>query len=667
MKLTKTRGQERLLRGLWIEDRGLWHLLPEEVLRYRTLNAGTWKKWNGRMAWARFSTPMSWRLTRASSTRAATLPRERAKPSASPWKSWRTRQPTTLGEQETRDDTRHAHGLAETEEGGDGAALMQVQWADLFTGHLHDLLAEFEGMSAGKAGRAAAFLQSMLKDMRRPAPHLRHPTLIERQNRLDALISVFAEDDSHLEEETRLWCLDKWKVLQPLLEGRVQSSTALREEDPNASVCQEIPRPSSATDMVETVEDSQDFAIEDGSRLQVVRSPDGNQRPLTQPERDQIEFDELVEEGAAEMEREEEARQWRLFAASEYRTWEEWAVSAELRGGPVKRARVQILVQGLGGRIVRDVNWLVPLRDGEQLSYAVRVQSANVQEDEDEEPHPEAASSTWQTPSLAPETTVDRDHGEAGGDGRSTLPVTGWESAPVMDMEEQELLAKDLDVATFVQRPLGIRFYKDWLEGKVTCRLIGQRFGYGVLGKFYAIRDESARLRQRRDVSEEEAEHLARAAMAEATAQIVEPGRGSELVSVEEGPGSLVEPAGDELLVPGLDPVEMATMAAPASAEEVPQADGLDSPAVRQRNDVHEQMVGVLDADEAVEPTAEGVVESAAASGSSTDGVFFSDVLANLDDMGAEVVAEGTGGLRSSGSGTSEGGSRQKDLSHWLK
>ena len=120
-----------------------------------------------------------------------------------------------LGEQAVIDDARPPAEWGEHGEEGDGMALMQLQWADQFTGHLHALLAEFEGMSTGRAGSAAAFLQSMLQD-------LRHPTLIERQNRLDALVSVFAGDDSHLDEETRIWCLLKWKVLQPLLEGRVQ-------------------------------------------------------------------------------------------------------------------------------------------------------------------------------------------------------------------------------------------------------------------------------------------------------------------------------------------------------------------------------------------------------------------------------------------------------------
>ena len=96
----------------------------------------------------------------------------------------------------------------------------------------------------------------------------------------------------------RLWCLAQWKILRPLLEGRVQMGDMEREVAPARCADRGNPQPSS---VVETVEDSQDFAVENGSRIQLVRSVNGSQRPLTQQERDQLEFDEMVEEEAAEM------------------------------------------------------------------------------------------------------------------------------------------------------------------------------------------------------------------------------------------------------------------------------------------------------------------------------------------------------------------------------
>ena len=240
-----------------------------------------------------------------------------------------------------------------------------------------------------------------------------------------------------------------------MLEGRVQHGEP--EQELPCEVEDVVAQPSS---ILETVVDSQELVAEEGSRVQVVENDTGSQRPLTQAERAQIEHDELVEEEAAEMARQEEERQWSLFAASHYRSWEEWAVSADERRGSVKRARVQILVQGLGGRVVKDENWLVPLGDGEQLTYTVKVQPAATEDTEDEG-HPEAASS-----GLVAQAGISADQVETCEDGRdsasgslqqdeepgeenpagraghvaidrSVLPVTGWESGPVLGGSDQ--------------------------------------------------------------------------------------------------------------------------------------------------------------------------------------------------------------------------------------
>ena len=47
-------------------------------------------------------------------------------------------------------------------------------------------------------------------------------------------------------------------------------------------------------------------------------------------------------------------------------------------------------------------------------------------------------------------------------------------------------VAKDLN--DFMQTELATKFYNCWKKGAVTDRLIGQRFGYGVLGRFYSNR-----------------------------------------------------------------------------------------------------------------------------------------------------------------------------------
>ena len=67
------------------------------------------------------------------------------------------------------------------------------------------------------------------------------------------------------------------------------------------------------------------------------------------------------------------------------------------------------------------------------------------------------------------------------------LPVTG-ECPADMWNEVNESVAKDLDVADFMQTAMAGKFYQYWKDGVVTDRLIGHRFGYGVLGRYYSKR-----------------------------------------------------------------------------------------------------------------------------------------------------------------------------------
>ena len=485
--------------------------------------------------------------------------------------------------------------------------------------------------------------------------------LVERQNRLEALLSVFATDDAGIAEESRMQCVARWQALQPLLEGCVRSGEVEADPDlPGGNATE--PRPSS---VMETVVDSQDFVMEEGSRVQVVVVDDtGSQRLLTQQERDQIELDELVEDEAAEGEREEEQRQWSLFAASNYRSWEEWAVSADLGGPHAKRARVQILVQGLGGRIVRDKNWLVPLRDGEQLSYSVRVQPAT--EDTDEAPHPDAAPSGLSQQGQAPGNLLEAQDDERDWEGpasmdNSMLPVTGWTSAPVL--EDQSTPSKELDVVEFVLCPLGLRFYREWVKGKVTCRLIGQRFGYGVLGKFFAIREEAKLLQQELGLPADDAEAAAREAMTkELTGVMV-----SEApVSTERAaPGENADGHGSEI-PGGLDSAQVELI----SQGHVPPPTSSTATGSGVPGELDPAQVDLLP---------QGNVPPLTSSTVPVSSVAFADVLQQLEspeqgevadvamteEIAAEPAAERAAG---SSTGTSErASSKQTNLSHWLK
>ena len=490
------------------------------------------------------------------------------------------------------------------------------------------------------------------------------------------LHNMLASDESGIPEEARSWCLEKWMAIQPLLEGGVQAGEVEQDTAQPHVAGRGDPCPSS---VVETVEDSQDFVVENGSRVQIVRGEDGSQRPLTPQEREQIEFDEMVEEEAAEMERDTETRQWNLFAAGEYRSWEEWAVSADREGGSVKRARVQILVQGLGGRIVRDINWLIPLRDGEQLSYAVRVQPADTEE-ENEEPHPDAGPSGVNVVAAREiEEDVERPEETEVASGsdhawRSMLPVTGWQGPPVL--EEQGEDAKDIDVATFVLCPVGIRFYRDWVAQRVTCRLIGSRFGYGVLGKFYAIRDETKRLMMERHMSQEDAEVMARTTMAAATTQAVDLDDDVAVLAEEvAASGQRLDSDGADLRAP------QATTAALEDSEGLEPADaGLralpDEGGAASSTAVSSPLVSFADVLASLATEGEAGCEVTGDEGADVvDGgdvelAVTGDVALTAGDVEGVLAEEAdvaAAGGEASTSERSEQGPRQTNLEHWLR
>ena len=240
----------------------------------------------------------------------------------------------------------------------------------------------------------------------------------------------------------------------------------------------EPPRPSSSN-VVEVV-DSQDATQQDGSRVSVVVQENGTTRPLNDEEDRQIQENELWEEEAAYQLRKEDEQLWDEFQASELRTWETWMVSSGQVSQGVKRARVQVLVQGEGGRIIKRENWMFGLREGEFLSYNVNIHAAEGSDAEDAG-DPAAASSE----DRAPQAAQDESEGAACLD---TLPVTCL-AAPDMRSGPDVSRGRELDVRKFVQSQQGAQVFQEWKKGKLTDRAIGQQYGYGVLGHFYGQRD----------------------------------------------------------------------------------------------------------------------------------------------------------------------------------
>ena len=105
---------------------------------------------------------------------------------------------------------------------------------------------------------------------------------MEKRQRLHALLTVFAEQDVEVEESEQQWCLRRWLLLRPYLEGQPSGH-------------------------YKTYGCYPDQVDEDGSYKQMVKMDNGEVRPLTQAEEDEIAFNELLEEEAAEMERQREA------------------------------------------------------------------------------------------------------------------------------------------------------------------------------------------------------------------------------------------------------------------------------------------------------------------------------------------------------------------------
>ena len=361
----------------------------------------------------------------------------------------------------------------------DDVIFMQQGRSGEYETMLQDMIKEMDGMEAPKAARLAKFLKQMLRDQQRMAPHLRIPVLRERAESLQALVSVFLEADAPLQEDELQWCLDKWQVVVPFLEGKGTDEPAASGDTPA--------RPSASVEDPIEVVDSQDQNMEEGSRQQVVRQDDGTVRELTPEENAAIEENEEIENFAAEMLREEEDRLQDNFSSQELREWEMWAARTSRMGPGVKRARVQVLVQGEGGRIVKKENWLIGVGDGEALAYTVSVRPKTPEEED--APDPTAASSTG----VAEMAADDQQHGP-GMDGSDEearsglLPVTG-ERAPEMWSGHDRSEVRNFSVEDFMESPIGGRFYNEWKRGMVTDNLIGRRFGYGVLGKFYGKRD----------------------------------------------------------------------------------------------------------------------------------------------------------------------------------
>ena len=371
---------------------------------------------------------------------------------------------------------------------GDETILMQRGQPDFET-LLQNLLHQLDSMPHQRAARMAEFMQQHLMDMRRPAPHLWRPILRERHASVEALLGVFAERNQALQAEEQQWCNRQWVMLAPFLENdgcgssMATGSEALPEGAPLSTG---EPTGLANEEEVVAIEDSQEPIEEDGSRVQVARLRNGTVRDLLPEEVRQMQWNEMVEEEAAHEQMQRERDEWASLAASSFMTGEQWTEADQSAEPSVKRARVQVRIQGEGGRVVRDEQYLVALRDGEQLVYQVSVRTPVVNE--------EAAMGAYAEEAVG---NADGRASSSGGRGKPT-DIDSAADWPLED-DGRDDDKSHIDAEEFVASPLGIKFYREWKHGMVSPAVIGQRFGYHVLGKYASmLEDEKEAEEQRR-------------------------------------------------------------------------------------------------------------------------------------------------------------------------
>ena len=148
---------------------------------------------------------------------------------------------------------------------GDAIFFMQKEAMGKFERLANQLLQDLDGMPRPRAARISGFLKSMMRDQQRMAPHLRHPVLLARAESLQALVSVFLDDEAHPQDDEQEWCLGVWQSMLPYLEGEATSASGRGEDQPS---CEADCGPA-AEEAIHIV-DSQEATIEEGSKKQMV-------------------------------------------------------------------------------------------------------------------------------------------------------------------------------------------------------------------------------------------------------------------------------------------------------------------------------------------------------------------------------------------------------------
>ena len=268
-------------------------------------------------------------------------------------------------------------------------------------------------------------------------------------------------------DEDREWSLRQWDVLRPTLLERRRDPNERRPGGEQAAA--------SSTDIV-CVNDSQESAEQGGVQMAILA--DGSTRPLTQDELEEVAYNEELERSAAEMESKADEQRWLEFRAHEEEdaTMQE-ALQADhdVEGHTHKKARVMVQVEGEGGRLVRSEVFNLVVKDGEALTYKIMVLPSS---------DPEVRRLRRQQAAREGDATVEpsSDVSNASAD---AVPVN--ESGQVLPAPP---VVSNAELDGFMTTPEAEAYYQRWLRGDITCRMVRERSGCGLLARFFGRKTE---------------------------------------------------------------------------------------------------------------------------------------------------------------------------------
>ena len=339
---------------------------------------------------------------------------------------------------------------------------------DKFGGWLRKLLSLMEKLEGPVASMRASFLTSLLVDVQRPGPRI-NAAIIERMDRLQALLlSSEGQGEVEMTDNDRDWCLRQWDVLRSSLLDKSQKTTREREgSDRNSSA--------SSSDIVQ-LEDSQEG--EDGQGSQIAILHNGTTRPLNPEDMAEIAYHEELETQAAECEARADEYRWEVFRAQCLQDEEDEAMKEAMEESmnqpPHKKARVKVIVEGTGGRVVRSEVFNMAVHEGEASTYKIMVLPKN-------DPEVQAMRDLQEGRARK-----NKDEGDDVSNASADTVLADDSGRPLPEPAQRT----NEEMHAFMVTEQGERYYQEWNAGRISCKQVCLRSGAGLLAKFFSRRVE---------------------------------------------------------------------------------------------------------------------------------------------------------------------------------